>query len=199
MPVKTGTSRAIMRQFKRIIEDLELNSVQANIALSQTTSGTGVEELRSGGRITQKKAAQLTTGIDEDVTRHAPSSPKLQLSQILKKRLQVTQQLAEANEKLVEDAIERENQYLAELEKTFDRVESQKLQKDEELAKESIESKKFIQDLMIQSLERVAEFEKVRFNLRKVLCDTGVAQSQIQLDALKRSHPLRRWIFNPLG
>jgi hypothetical protein len=121
------------------------------------------------------------------------------MTQILNKQIQVSQQLAEANEKLVKDAIKRENQYLAELEKTFDQVESQKQQKDEEFAKDSIESRKSIQNLMIQSLERIAEFEKIRVNLCQVLDDARIAQSQIKLDALIRSHPIRRWFFNPLG
>jgi uncharacterized Ntn-hydrolase superfamily protein len=116
---------------------------------------------------------------------------------IVLKRIQVNQQLAEVNEKLVKDAIEREKRYLAELEKTFDQVESQKQQKDKELAKDNIESRKSIQNLMIQSLERVAEFEKIRVNLCQVLGDARRAQSQIQLDTLTRSHPIRRWIFNP--
>jgi hypothetical protein len=35
-----------MRQFKRIVENSQLNSVQANIACAQTTSGLEVEELQ---------------------------------------------------------------------------------------------------------------------------------------------------------
>jgi hypothetical protein len=187
-----------MRQFKRTFENSQLNSVQSNIARSVSTSGQSVEELRESGRTTENNAAQFTRSFDKSASfEQTQSSSKLQSPQILNKRMQLSQQLAEANEKLVKDAIERENKYLAELERTVDQVGLQKPEFDSMSAKDNIESKKFIQDLIIQSLERITELEKIQLNLRKVLGDARMTQSQIQLDALNRSQPVRQWVFNP--
>jgi hypothetical protein len=188
-----------MRQVKRIAEKLELNSMQANIACSLSLNSQSVFELQERGRITEKSAAQFPRSFDTDSYEDARSRPKLQRTRTLNKQIQASQQLAEANEKLVKDAIERENQYLAFLEKTFDQVESQKPEKGSEFAEDNIESKKSIQNLMIQSLERLANFEKIRLNLGKVIGDIRMAQSQIQLDALTPSHPKQRWFFNQLS
>jgi hypothetical protein len=189
-----------MRQVKRVVENLELNSVQANIACSLSLNSQSLEELQQKGRITERKAAQFTRSFDKsDSDEDAWSSPKLQLTQRLNKQIQANQQLAEANEKLVKDAIERENKYIAELERTLDQVQSLKQQNSSESATDNIESKKTIENLIIQSLERLANLEQIRLNLGKVLGDARMAQSPIELDALTPSHLTRRWVFNPLS
>jgi pantothenate synthetase len=187
-----------MRQVKRIVENLELNSVQANVACSLSLNSQSLEELQQKGRITERKAAQFTRAFDTSSDEDAWSRKKLQLTQRLNKQIQASQQLVQANEKLVKDAIERENKYIAELERNLDQVELLKQQSDSELAKNHTESKRTIENLIIQSLERLANFEQIQLNLAKVLSDALIAQSPIEVDALTPSHTTRRWYFNPL-
>lgn len=141
-------------------------------------------------RITAEERIKLIKTELEQV-RIAEQAKMISTKEANAKRLQLNQQLAQENEKLVDSEIAKEKNLR---EQAIQGIEAQRqaLKNKSDLAISLLDQEKGIQDLLNKSLERTKQLEESRYNLSKAISDAAVASSQIQLDAANKALELSR-------
>lgn len=126
---------------RRKLEQIELvnKKAEAVIALSQTTNTTSVKQDILTGALSPQQAAQEQNQVDQNATRARIEFIKTEILQTkqlhsqkvisakesTEKQLSLNQELAQANQQLIDQQIQFQEQLRAEIEKTFSRRKQQ--------------------------------------------------------------------------
>jgi len=138
---------------------------------------------------TSERIGLIKTELEQ--TRLAEQNKLISAKEATQKRIQLQQQLAEANGRLIDLEIDQEKLYRDEVIHGIDvQVQSEKNRSD--LAVANIERERSAYDLLADGINRTKQLSESRFDLQKALSDAALASSQIELDGVNKALELRK-------